>query len=47
MPDETGVGPSLPFMDRLTQRLRGQRSSTSLMKGKDVELEKVKKKKKS
>jgi len=40
-----GIGPSTPFMDKLSQRMRGQRSSIS-MPGKDVNLEAPKKKKK-
>jgi len=41
------IGPSMGFMDKLSQRLRGQRSSMN-MPGKDVELpdERPKKKKK-
>lgn len=42
MPD---VGPSMGFMDKLTQRLSGQRKSMN-MPGKDVNLEAPKKKKK-
>jgi len=40
------IGPSMGFMDKLSQRMRGQRSSMN-MPGKDVELpnEKPKKKK--